>query len=131
MEETSVRVDKWLWAARFFKTRSKARSAVVGGKVRVNGARARAARLVRVGDELSITRGNFEYEITVDGLSDKRGSAEVAQTLYSEKTESIDRREAEIARRRMERAGLTIPNLRPDKAGRRELIRLKKKAHGD
>ena len=131
MEETTVRVDKWLWAARFFKTRSKARSAVVGGKVRVNGTRARAARLVRVGDELSITRGTLEYEITVDGLSDKRGSAEVAQTLYSEKTDSIDRREAEIARRRMERAGLRIPTLRPDKSGRRELIRLKKKGDGD
>jgi ribosome-associated heat shock protein Hsp15 len=84
-----VRIDKWLWAARFFKTRSQATEAVDGGKVEVNGARAKPAKDVKVGDELRIRLGPYEHLVVVRGLSDKRGPATVAQTLYEETPESI------------------------------------------
>ncbi len=88
-----IRVDKWLWAARFFKTRSQAAEAVDGGKVEVNGARAKPAKDVRVGDELRIRLGPYEHHVVVRGLSDKRGPASVAQTLFEETPESIAARE--------------------------------------
>jgi ribosome-associated heat shock protein Hsp15 len=84
-----VRIDKWLWAARFFKTRSQATEAVDGGKVEVNGARAKPAKDVKVGDELRIRLGPYEHLVVVRGLSDKRGPATVAQTLYEETPESV------------------------------------------
>jgi ribosome-associated heat shock protein Hsp15 len=88
-----VRLDKWLWAARFFKTRSLATQAVDGGKVEVNGARVKPAKDVRVGDELRIRLGPYEHLVVVRGLGDKRGSATIAQTLYQETAESIAARE--------------------------------------
>jgi len=88
-----VRLDKWLWAARFFKTRSQATEAVDGGKVEVNGARAKPAKDIRVGDELRIRLGPYEHRVTVRGLSDKRGSASTAHALYEETPESIAARE--------------------------------------
>jgi ribosome-associated heat shock protein Hsp15 len=90
---TSVRLDKWLWAARFFKTRSQATEAVDGGKVELNGARVKPAKEVRVGDELRVRLGPYEHLIVVRGLGDKRGSATIAQTLYEETAESVAARE--------------------------------------
>ncbi|MFN2565232.1 MAG: RNA-binding S4 domain-containing protein [Gemmatimonadaceae bacterium] len=88
-----VRIDKWLWAARFFKTRSQATEAVDGGKVEVNGARAKPAKDVRAGDELRIRLGPYEYRLVVRALAERRGSASVAQSLYEETPESIAARE--------------------------------------
>jgi ribosome-associated heat shock protein Hsp15 len=88
-----VRLDKWLWAARFFKTRSQASEAVDGGKVELNGGRAKPAKEVRVGDELRIRLGPYEHHVVVRGLSDKRGPASVAQALFEETAESIAARE--------------------------------------
>ena len=96
----SVRIDKWLWAARFFKTRSVAHQAVEGGKVRVNGERVKPAKDLRVGDELAIQIGNAEWTIRVEQLSDKRGPATVARTLYAEDEASRIRREQQAALRK-------------------------------
>jgi ribosome-associated heat shock protein Hsp15 len=93
MPTDRVRIDKWLWAARFYKTRSQATEAVDGGKVEVNGARAKPAKDVKVGDELRIRLGPYEHRIVVRALSDRRGPAAVAQTLYEETRESIAARE--------------------------------------
>ena len=88
-----TRLDKWLWAARFFKHRSAATEAVDGGKVKLNGAAVKPAREVKVGDRLDITVGEDTRTVLVRAIADKRGSATVAQTLYEETTESIDARE--------------------------------------
>ena len=122
-----IRIDRWLWAARFYKTRSRAKIAIVGGKIDVNGAKAKPSREVRVCDNLSIRRGNDEIDIVVVALSDQRGSANVAQALYSETSDSIERRAALKAQRRMERAGLRMPKSKPSKRDRRHLMRMKSK----
>ena len=122
-----IRIDRWLWAARFYKTRSRAKIAIVGGKIVVNGAKAKPSREVRVCDNLSIRRGNDEIDIVVVALSDQRGSANVAQALYSETSDSIERRAALKAQRRMERAGLRMPKSKPSKRDRRHLMRMKSK----
>src|SRR5918999_32439 len=88
-----VRIDKWLWAARFFKTRSQATEAVDGGKVEVNGARVKPAKDVRVGDEGRVRLGPFEHVLVVRGLGERRGSASVAQALYEETPDSVAARE--------------------------------------
>jgi len=88
-----VRLDRWLWAARFFKTRSLASEAIDGGKVQLNGHRAKRAKHVRPGDEVRIRKGPFEQSVVVRGLADKRGPAKVAQTLYEETAESQHGRE--------------------------------------
>ncbi len=117
-----VRLDIWLWAARFYKTRSLAKQAVETGKVEIGGQRAKPSRIVRVGDELKIARGEDVFEIRVEGLSEQRGSAPVAQALYRESEESRQRREAAAAIRRAERTGYQAPLSKPDKRARR-LIR--------
>lgn len=118
----SVRLDLWLWAARFYKTRSLARSAVETGKVEIGGQRAKAARAVRIGDALRIVRGEEQFEISVLALSDTRGPASVAQTLYAETEASRAAREAARALRAAERNGYRAPETKPDKRARR-LIR--------
>lgn len=118
----SVRLDQWLWAARFFKTRSLARQAVDTGKVEVGNQRAKAARAVRVGDALRIARGEEVFEVQVRALSDRRGPASVAQALYEESEASRKQRDAERATRAAERAGYKAPDAKPDKRARR-LIR--------
>jgi ribosome-associated heat shock protein Hsp15 len=118
----SVRLDLWLWAARFFKTRSLARDAIEHGKVEVAGQRPKASRAVRVGDVLRIGRGDELFEVTVRGLSDTRGPAKVAQGLYAESVESRTERERLRALRAAERAGYRPPETKPDKRARR-LIR--------
>ena len=120
-----VRIDRWLWAARFFKTRSLAKQAVEGGKVHLDGHRAKPAKEVRIGQRLTIRRGDTQTTVIIAELSEQRGPARVAQLLYSETPESIEQRESAAARRRMERAGLQVPKTKPSKKGRRDLRKLK------
>lgn len=122
-----MRVDKWLWVARFFKTRSKAKEAVLGGRVHVNGERTKAARDVQVGDKLEISRGLDKELVVITGLSERRGNGEAAKALYDETEESLNRRLVEIANRRMARAGLATPKLKPTKSARRAIRELKQK----
>ncbi len=120
-ENNKVRIDKWLWAARFFKTRSMASQAVSGGKVHVNDARVKAARLVAVGDRLRINRNTVEFVVDVLALAEKRGPAKVAQTLYQETEESVALRARLRAEKKVERlvtAGM-VPPKRPGKRDRR------------
>lgn len=118
----SVRLDLWLWAARFHKTRSLARQAIDTGKVDVAGQRAKAARPLRVGDAVRVTRGDEVFEVEVLALNEKRGSASVAQTLYRESDASRAQREQLRALRMAERTGYRAPEHKPDKRARR-LIR--------
>jgi ribosome-associated heat shock protein Hsp15 len=120
-ENNKVRIDKWLWAARFFKTRSLAAKAVSGGKVHVNEARVKAARSVAVGDRLRINRNNTEFIVDILALADKRGPAKVAQTLYEETPESMASREELREQKKVERAvnANMVPPKRPGKRDRR------------
>lgn len=118
----SVRLDLWLWAARFFRTRSLAKQAVEGGKVEIDGQRPKPSRMLRVGDGLKIERGDEVFVIVVAGVSDTRGPASVARTLYDESEASRQAREARVAQLRAGRAGYRPPETRPDKRARR-LIR--------
>src|SRR4249919_437210 len=121
-EREGVRLDLWLWAARFYKTRSLAKQAIETGKVDVEGQRAKAARSVRIGDALRIARGEEHFEVQVCGLSETRGPASVAQSLYAESETSRASREAARATRAAERAGYQAPETKPDKRARK-LIR--------
>jgi ribosome-associated heat shock protein Hsp15 len=117
-----VRIDKWLWAARFFKTRTMAAQAVAGGKVHFNGARIKPARLVQPGDELRIRRGELEFVVTVLALLDKRRPAKEAQLLYEESEESILQRQQHKKKKRLEAADRMYgPVKRPDKRARRKI----------
>ena len=123
--EATVRVDRWLWAARIFKTRSLAKTAVEGGKVHVDGQRTKPAKEVRIGQTLTVSRGSTEITLVISALSEQRGPAKVAQLLYSETDDSIEQREIISSRRRMERAGLQVPDSKPSKKDRRSLKKLK------
>lgn len=127
-QPAGVRLDRWLCAARFFKTRSLAKAAVDGGKVRLNGKRTKTAKAVTVGDTLSVSRGQTTQTVTVTGLAERRGSATVAATLYAETAASIEHREAAAAMRRSERIGANPPRHRPNKRQRRQLIEAKTQA---
>ena len=116
---TSVRLDLWLWAARFFKTRSLAKQAIEAGRVEVGGQAVKPSRGVKVGEKLSVRRGEERYQVEVLGLSDKRGSAPVAQALYVESPESIAARAAEREKKRLEATGYRAPLTKPDKRARR------------
>lgn len=120
-----VRVDKWLWAARFFKTRSLAKAAIEGGKVQLDGQRVKVSREITTGDRLTIRQGWDEKSITIVALSDQRGPATTAQALYEESEESIARREREALLRRAA-GGLNKPNHRPDKHERKQISRLRR-----
>lgn len=117
----AVRLDKWLWAARFFKTRSMAAKAVNGGRVHVNGSRAKAARNVSVSDELIITIGTMEFHVQVLGLSRFRRPAKEARLLYVESEESVRVREEQRDLRRMANAGYVGPSKKPGKRDRRKI----------
>jgi ribosome-associated heat shock protein Hsp15 len=123
--DSSVRLDKWLWAARFFKTRSVARDAVSGGKVHLNGNRAKPGRTLSVDDVLRIQRGDDEYTITIIELASRRGPAAVAQTLYEESDESRVKREKLVEQRKLEHEQHAGRERRPDKRQRRRLVRFK------
>lgn len=118
----TVRLDQWLWAARFFRTRSLAKQAIETGRVEIDGQRAKASRAVRVGDRLGVMRGDERFDVDVLELSTERGSAPIAQALYAETDESKQRREQSRAERAAMRDGYRAPEQRPDKRARR-LIR--------
>ena len=121
-----VRIDKWLWAARFFKTRSIAAEAIDGGKITVNGERAKRSKLLQAGDEVRVRIGPYEHVVLVRAVSERRGSATIAAGLYEETAQSRAARETLAAQMR------ALPSLfgqgnRPSKKDRRDLRRL----HGD
>ena len=120
----AIRLDIWLWAARFFKTRALAKKAIEGGKVELNEAAGKPAKAVHAGDRLRITRGEERFEIEVVALGDQRGSAAVAQTLYRETDASRAARAEAVDRRRFERTGYAKPPTKPDKRARRLIIAL-------
>lgn len=117
----NVRLDKWLWAARFFKTRSLAQQAVTGGKVHLEGQRVKAGHTLRVGARLQIRRGFEQFEVVVLALSETRGSASVAQTLYQETEASRQQREHEAELRKANAAAMPYSEGKPDKRQRRQL----------
>lgn len=126
-DEGAVRLDKWLWAARFYKTRSIARQMIEGGKVDYNGSRAKPSRVVEVGALIRLLQGNTRREVQVLGLSTVRGPAREAQLLYQETEASLQRRAEEERIRRLEKELLSAPrpDMRPNKKERRALIKLK------
>lgn len=123
--DTPVRLDKWLWAARFFKTRSLAREAISGGKVHLNGYRVKPGRALSPGDSLRIQRGEDEFIINVVECSTRRGPAANAQGLYQETEESRLKREQRAEQRKLERQKHASRERRPDKRQRRRLVRFK------
>ena len=120
---TEIRLDKWLWAARFFKTRALAAKAVTGGKVNINGDRAKVSRVVRLGDPLTIRRGPCEWTVIVKDVSRLRGPASQAQLLYRETEESMRKREAAIAKLKFEHPPEFDSPGRPSKRDRRVIAR--------
>ncbi len=124
-ETESVRIDKWLWSARFYKTRSLAAQAVSGGKVQLNGARVKPARALKVDDQLEIHKDGYEYQVRVIELAQKRGPARLARTWYEESDASIRKREQLREENRVLAASAPRPPGRPDKKARRHLRRLK------
>jgi ribosome-associated heat shock protein Hsp15 len=121
----SVRIDKWLWAARFFKTRGLAQDAIEKGRVKVAGERVKPARGLRLGELLSLDQGEWAREVTVLGLSESRGSAPVAQALYADTPESVVAKEKARQRRAMFVEPAELLKGRPSKRDRRELDRLR------
>lgn len=117
----SVRLDVWLWAARFFKTRSLAKHAIEQGRARIEGQTCKPSRAVFVGQHIDVERGEERFEIEVRGLSDTRGPAAVAQQLYAESEDARAKREAARAERAAARAGYQPPPSKPDKKARRLL----------
>jgi ribosome-associated heat shock protein Hsp15 len=122
---TSVRIDKWLWAARFFKTRSLAARACQLGRIQSNRQPAKASREVRVGDRLRVANDGGEFEIEVLLLSDTRGPAAVAQTLYRETDASRELRQQVAAERKAMRQFEQLPSTRPSKRDRRRIIQFR------
>lgn len=120
-----MRIDKWLWAARFYKTRSLATQAIEAGQVRLNGERCKPAREVRIGDDIIVRQGGLDWQIVVRELSDKRGPASVAQKLYEETESSRIKREDAISIRRMTSEPAHDIKGRPTKRDRRALIRFR------
>jgi ribosome-associated heat shock protein Hsp15 len=118
-----IRVDKWLWAARFFKTRSLATQAVEGGRVKLNGERCKPAKEVRAGDQLIIHIGHYEWEVAVVELSDRRGPATAARLLYQEAEKSLALRQALMEERRMQLNPAAPIKGRPTKRDRRKIHR--------
>lgn len=126
MTETSeVRLDKWLWAARFFKTRALAKSAVEGGKVHYNRARAKPSRTVELGATIRMQLGWDEKTVVIKEIYDKRRGAPEAQAMYEETEESVNKRAQNAEMRKTMRMSEMAPEHRPDKKSRRQLIRFK------
>ena len=121
-----LRVDKWLWAARFFKTRSIAKTAIEGGKVHLDGQRVKVSREICVGEILMIKQGWDEKEVVVLGLSAQRGPAPIAQALYEETSASIEKREREAQARKAAGGAVARPSQKPGKHQRKALERLRK-----
>ena len=124
VETTKVRLDKWLWAARFYKTRALAVDAIETGKIEVNGERSKRSKLVQTGDRIRVRMGPYEHIITVKGVSEKRGSASIAAELYEEDAESKKARETMAAHMR---ASTGYESGRPTKKDRRDIERLRRR----
>ncbi len=122
--DEAVRLDKWLWAARFYKTRSIARNMVDGGKVHYNGQRSKPSKIVELGAVITLRQGNEEKTVTIEKVSDQRRGAPEAQTLYSETPESIEKRERHALTRKLN-AHNPSPDRRPDKKQRRDILKFK------
>jgi len=122
----SVRVDKWLWAARFFKTRALATEAVLGGHVQVNGVRVKPSKDVRVGDALQIRIGTLEWIVDVCAMADRRGPATVARSLYEERPDSKEAREQQVLQRKLAKPIGSDLGSRPTKLDRRRLDALRR-----
>jgi ribosome-associated heat shock protein Hsp15 len=121
-----VRIDKWLWAARFYKTRAMARDAIKGGKVQLDGVRVKPGKTLSLGDRLEIRRGDDSWRVTVDDLGDRRVSATLAQQKYTEDADSVRQREAAAEQRRLDHQAHAERPRRPDKRQRRQIIRFTK-----
>ncbi|RUO37430.1 heat-shock protein [Aliidiomarina shirensis] len=124
-DSAPVRLDKWLWAARFFKTRGLARAAVQSGKVSYNGQRSKPAKAVELDAQLVVPRGNERMEVIVRGISEHRRNATEAQKLYEETAESVQKRAEMAEARKLNQMYNPHPDHRPDKKERRELIKFK------
>ena len=124
----AVRLDKWLWAARIYKTRALAREMIEGGKVHYNGQRSTPGKVVDLYATLTIRQGNDERTIVVKGITEQRRPASEAVALYEETAESIEKREKMALARKMNALTMPHPDRRPDKKERRDLMRFK---HGD
>jgi len=122
---SGTRLDRWLWAARFYKKRRLATEAVAGGKVQVNGHRAKPGRSVNQGDEICVNHGGIPITVIIQGLSVQRGSASVAQQLFSETEQSVELRQVQIDQQRLIRQAAPRSNKRPDKKGRRDIARFR------
>lgn len=129
--ETRVRLDKWLWAARFFKTRGLAAEAVAGGKVHVGGQRSKPSHVVRIGEILRVQRDPDEYTVAVKALSDRRGPVKEAVLLYEETAESRARREQLAEQRRLQHLAFPQPSARPTKQDRRRIVRFTRQNESD
>ena len=127
VESEKQRLDKWLWAARFYKTRALATEAVNGGKVHLNGDRVKPGRTIQQGDSLTITKGLMEFNIVIQGLSKQRRPAKEAQLLYQETEESIKLREERAETLKATSAHLSYGDKRPSKKDRRQIVRFKRK----
>ena len=124
----AVRLDKWLWAARIYKTRALAREMIEGGKVHYNGQRSKPGKVVEQGATLTLRQGNDERILLVKGITEQRRPASEAAALYEETAESIEKREKMALARKMNALTMPHPDRRPDKKERRDLMRFK---HGD
>ncbi|GGI99619.1 heat shock protein 15 [Shewanella hanedai] len=124
-EVTSIRLDKWLWAARFYKTRAIAKEMINGGKVHYNGQRAKSSKVAELDAVIKLRQGHDEKEIVIIKLSEQRQKAAIAQTLYCETPESIVKRETYAEARRLNVLNNPAPDHKPDKKQRRQLIRFK------
>ena len=124
MTDPAVRLDKWLWAARFFKTRGLAQQAVRGGHIEINGDKPKPSRLVRPGDRLEIGKGELKFEVEVLSVGDKRVSATLAQAMYRESEASLARREALKADRRERGVEPGDPGRRPDRRQRQAIRKI-------
>lgn len=125
MSDDSLRLDRWLWFTRFYKTRTAAAAAVQGGHVRINDERARAATRVCVGDEIKLVRRQLKFELTVLGIPERRGPASEAQACYEEFPESIANREQLVSELRRDRLQMPMTRGKPDKRTRRMLRKRK------
>ena len=117
----AVRLDLWLWAARFYKTRTLAKAAVEGGKVRVNAQACKPAKAMHINDLVSLVQGNEALEVRVCALSEQRANAAIAATLYSELAESLTKRTSLREQTRLQRLGYQAPASKPDKRDRRKI----------
>ena len=126
-----ARIDSWLWAARFFKTRSLAKQAIEGGKVQVDGAKAKPSKAVQPGDVLDIRKGDQRWTVVVEAVANKRGPAKMAESLYRETEESVAARQRSAEQKRLARMAAPVPDHKPSKKERRDLQRFRRNHVGE